>query len=152
MDPLPSTATEEVLAGDRVMGTEEDAEQNMNIEEEISKLLSTEAVSEDKRLRVPSTDYKADDIDLNASPVKETSLSEDSFQAEGLDNLEAAKVKEAALDDKLSIELRGIVQQIQVQENRLKTSIFCSFEGHAKRSCCCLARRRRRNIKLVKYL
>ena len=99
VDPIPS-ATEEVLAGDRVMGTEED--HNMNIEEEISKLLSTEAVMME--------DYK--DEDMEPSPVQ--TLSKDSSQTEGLDNLEAAKVKEAALDDKLSIELRGIVQQIQV--------------------------------------
>ena len=108
-------ATEEVLAGDRVMGTEEEADQNMQIEEEISKLLSTEAVMEDKNL--PGTDYKDDNLDLDPSPVQEKTFNtddEDSFQREGLDNLESAKVKEAALDDKLSIELRGIVKQIQV--------------------------------------
>ena len=102
VDPIPS-ATEEVLAGDRVMGTEED--KNMDIEEEISKLLSTEAVMME--------DYK--DEDMDPSPVKTLRKDdEDSSQTEGLDNLESAKVKEAALDDKLSIELRGIVQQIQV--------------------------------------
>ena len=101
-------ATEAVLSGDRVMGTEEDG--NMNIEEEISKLLSTEAV-----MMEDSKDYK--DEDMDPSPVREKSLSkddEDTSQLEGLDNLESSKVKEAALDDKLSIELRGIVKQIQV--------------------------------------
>ena len=102
VDPLPS-ATEEVLAGDRVMGTEED--HNMDIEEEISKLLSTEAVMME--------DYK--DENMDPSPVRSLSKDdEDSSLTQGLDNLESAKVKEAALDDKLSIELRGIVQQIQV--------------------------------------
>ena len=41
-------------------------------------------------------------------------LGEEKSLAENIDNLESAKVKEAALDDKLSIELRSIVQQIQV--------------------------------------
>ena len=101
-------ATEAVLSGDRVMGTEEDG--NMNIEEEISKLLSTEAV-----MMEDSKDYK--DEDMDPSPVREKTLSkddEDTSHLEGLDNLESSKVKEAALDDKLSIELRGIVKQIQV--------------------------------------
>ena len=99
------------------MGTEEEADQNMQIEEEISKLLSTESVMEDRKLKVPGTDYKDDNLDLDPSPVQENTFNtddEDSFQREGLDNLESAKVKEAALDDKLSIELRGIVKQIQV--------------------------------------
>ena len=77
----------------------------MDIEEEISKLLSTEAVMME--------DYK--DENMDPSPVRSLSKDdEDSSQTQGLDNLESAKVKEAALDDKLSIELRGIVQQIQV--------------------------------------
>ena len=94
------------------MGTEEEADHNMDIEEEISKLLSTEAV-EDKKL----ISRRDDNRDYDPIPVQEKALNtevEDSFQQEGLDNLESAKVKEAALDDKLSIELRGIVQQIQV--------------------------------------
>ena len=102
------SATEAVLAGDRVMGTEEDA--NMNIEEEISKLLSTEAV-----MMEDGKDFKEEDID--PSPVREKTLSkddEDTSQLEDLEDLESSKVKEAALDDKLSIELRGIVKQIQV--------------------------------------
>ena len=114
-DPSPNPATEEVLAGDRVMGKEEEADHNMDIEEEISKLLSTEAV-EDKKLK-SRRDYENDNLDLDPSPVQEKTLNtevEDSFNQEGLDTLESAKVKEAALDDKLSIELRGIVQQIQV--------------------------------------
>lgn len=117
VDLSTNLATEEVLAGDRVMGTEEEPDQNMQIEEEISKLLSTESVMEDMKLKVPGTDYKDDSLDLDPSPVKEKTFNtddEDSFQREGLDNLESAKVKEAALDDKLSIELRGIVKQIQV--------------------------------------
>ena len=82
----------------------------MNIEEEISKLLSTEAV-----MMEDSKDYK--DEDMDPSPVRVKTLSkddEDTSHLEGLDNLESSKVKEAALDDKLSIELRGIVKQIQV--------------------------------------
>jgi len=76
----------------------------MDIEEEISKLLSTEAVMME--------DYK--DENMDPSPVRSLSKDdEDSSLTQGLDNLESAKVKEAALDDKLSIELRGIVQQIQ---------------------------------------
>ena len=117
VDLSTNLATEEVLAGDRVMGTEEEPDQNMQIEEEISKLLSTESVMEDRKLKVPGTDYEDDNLDLDPSPVQEKTFNtddEDSFQREGLDNLESAKVKEAALDDKLSIELRGIVQQIQV--------------------------------------
>ena len=55
-------------------------------------------------------------IDLDPSSVQDDTgnTGEEDLSQGGLETLESAKVKEAALDDKLSIELRGIVKQIQV--------------------------------------
>ena len=89
----------------------------MNIEEEISNLLSTEAVIENKKKELPSIDFQDEGkIDLDPSSVQDDTgnTGEEDLSQGGLETLESAKVKEAALDDKLSIELRGIVKQIQV--------------------------------------
>ena len=127
VDSSTSTATEEVLAGDRVMANEEE-DPNMNIEEEISKLLSTEAVIENKKRELPSIDFQDEGkIDLDPSSVQDDTgnTGEEDLSQGGLETLESAKVKEAALDDKLSIELRGIVKQIQVR----------FFGGYLKKVC-----------------
>ena len=134
---LPAAAVaaapaEDVLSGERVTGeAAAGAGNNVNIDDEISKLLATEAVVEDKAktfeqkgeplfMSETKKSHEDDVLDQIADAVKANpSQPEDSFDAK-LDTLEAAKVKEAALDDKLSIELRGIVQQIQVKFNQLE--------------------------------
>ena len=96
----------------------EGPENSNNIDEEISKLLSTEAVMEDRNVAQEDQILNNDGSDFLAeSAVKDEpnlGLGEEKSLAENIDTLESAKVKEAALDDKLSIELRSIVQQIQV--------------------------------------
>ena len=75
---------------------------DVDIDEEISKLLSTEAVKKDPE---PDTFDVLGSIGTNVNDAK---------FVEKLDTLESAKVQETELDDKLSIELKSIVQQIQV--------------------------------------
>ena len=109
----------------------------MNIEEEISKLLSTEAVIENKKKELPSIDFQDEGkIDLDPSSVQDDTgnTGEEDLSQGGLETLESAKVKEAALDDKLSIELRGIVKQIQVfWGGVLKKCVFSSISRTCKK-------------------
>ena len=79
--------------------------EDVDIDEEISKLLSTEAVKKD-----PESDT------FDVLGTLGTNVNDAKF-VEKLDELESEKVQEAELDDKLSIELKSIVQQIQVNEN-----------------------------------
>ena len=120
--PAPAAGAP-TLPSARVMdsnfGIEGEGQENSNnIDEEISKLLSTEAVMEDKNVAQDDQILNNDGPDFLAeSAIKDEpnlGLGEEKSLAENIDTLESAKVKEAALDDKLSIELRSIVQQIQV--------------------------------------
>merc|ERR1719204_2884305 len=96
--PEPSN----VLAGERVMAVlNSENSEDVDIDEEISKLLSTEAVQKDPE---PDTFDVLGTLGTNVNDAK---------FVEKLDTLESEKVQEAELDDKLSIELKSIVQQIQ---------------------------------------
>ena len=105
VDPLASPTAGELLAGDRVMGDIEADSDNVNIDDEISKLLSTEAVMSEQSPETFSLgDSLIDQSSNDGGDPDKTSLAE----------LHPDKVKETALDDKLSIELQSIVKQIQV--------------------------------------
>ena len=86
------------------MGDIEADSDNVNIDDEISKLLSTEAVMSDQS---PET------FSLGDGLIDQSSKDDDPDRT-SLDALHSDKVKETALDDKLSIELQSIVKQIQV--------------------------------------
>ena len=121
--PPAPPAADPTVPNARVMGNNfeiggEAADSGNNLDEEISKLLSTEAVMEDRDVGKEDQILSKTGSDiLSESVVKDEptlGLGDEKSLAENIDTLESAKVKEAALDDKLSIELRSIVQQIQV--------------------------------------
>ena len=148
----PTLPSARVMDSNFGMGEGEGQENSNNIDEEISKLLSTEAVMEDKNVAQDDQILNNDGPDFLAEGAMKDEpnlgLGEEKSLAENIDTLESAKVKEAALDDKLSIELRSIVQQIQVYlfcRDYYIVYIDTTFKpvGDAKRSCSSFARRLR---------
>ena len=110
-----------------------DAADDDNVEAQISNLLAGGVGDVEPKL---AEETKTDSDDLSAKSVlekfavKEEEAGEEEEEQpsekaldEKIDTLESAKVREAALDDKLSIELRSIVQQIQVRNIIINTII-----------------------------
>ena len=137
--PSPTPPASDAAAAVDAQAVAEAAEDDSNVEEQISHLLSAGAGAVDDD--IPAADNsKMSDLPAKTS-LEQLAVKDDALE-DNMDTLEAAKVKDSALDDKLSIELRSIVQQIQVTKNIAKPATSTKMlQGNATRSCCCLARR-----------
>jgi len=131
---------------------ESDIQQKLDEDEELAKLLRPDNVQEEDVSHNEPNLRANDDLDLDnllkTDKVKEHTWEEEKHQPEKIepnhindvlgsdrvtgerkdekdafDELEASQVKEAALDDKLGIELKSIVQQIQDMQREVAEAL-----------------------------